>query len=239
MKTKCLSYEYWVDRIESGEPFTFTRYGDGEYKAIVGKKTRNCDGHTLANGQMRRELVKSIVRPRSERFIRGIWMDKKCRPVKAFGQNYQAWANKHAGHVTWYDGLIFNFANNEGRNYPFFEVMRNHKLPIVVIGPKHLRRLKEKCFDYDGFVQVPYRTAYQAKARIIQEALEFEPPVLYSISAGPPAPIFAHELWKARGDSCMILDLGSIFDGYCGKKTRRAWREFITPEIARRNLEGP
>lgn len=233
-KTRCESYKFWCEKVRKCNPFAFTRYGDGEWTAITGHKMRNCDGHTLGNPKMRKQLINSILNPAPRStFIRSLWMDKQCQPVEKVARR---WIPKHANHITWWDGLMFNFANNDGRNFPFINTLRNLKLPIIVIGPQHLRKLNRRVFDYAGFVQVPYRTAYFSMDRILEEALAFEPPVFYSIHAGPPAPIFTWKLWQQRKDSCVIMDLGSIFDGYCGKKTRRAWREFITPKKARANL---
>jgi hypothetical protein len=56
-------------------------------------------------------------------------------------------------------------------------------------------------------------------------------------------------LWKERGDSCAILDLGSILDGYCSARyggtvegsapiTRKFWKKRATRELLRRNLTG-
>jgi hypothetical protein len=87
-------------------------------------------------------------------------------------------------------------------------------------------------------VQVPYHSAFFDCERIIDEALAFEPPVFYSIHAGPPAPVFAWRLWKERGKTCPIWDLGSILDGFCGAKTRKFWKKRCTPDIIRRNLTG-
>ena len=67
--------------------------------------------------------------------------------------------------------------------------------------------------------------------------------------AGPPAPAFAWMLWKERGDTATILDLGSILDGYTHERyggpvskgaalTRSFWRKRATMDILKRNLTG-
>ena len=169
MKTKCKPYRWWINRIESCEPLTFTRYGDGEFKAIRGTKKNNCDGHYLGNKKMRQELIQSIKQPgNAKNYIRGLWMTKNCQAQRQFGQNWQGWTRTNGlQHLVWWDGLMFNFANNDGRNWPFINVMRHLKLPIVVIGPRHLRSLDNEVFDYAAFVEVPYRQAYSSRDRIL------------------------------------------------------------------------
>lgn len=247
IKTCCKPYQWWLDLIRKEEPFTFIRYGDGEWASVVGKKTKNCDGHNLRIPQMRRQIIRSIVDvpPDEPNYYRTVWMDGNCQPVENLANR---WIPNRAPDVTWYNALAIHFANISGHNYPYFEAMRNLKMNIVVIGPQHLRGIKKAgCFGYHSFVQVPYRTAYNARDRIINQALEFKPPVFYSIHAGPPAPAFAWLLWRERGDTCIIADLGSILDGYGHKKfggkgggalTRKFWRERATRQILQRNLRG-
>lgn len=249
IKTVCKPYGWWIEKIRSQDPFTFVRYGDGELNAIAhGRRTKNGDGHTLRNKQMRRQLIRSITQPgQAPNYYRSLWMDDRCQPVEQIARN---WIPKNAPGLTWYNALAIHFKNISGENYPYFKTMRELAFPIVIIGPQHLRAINQVgCFDYAGFVEVPYRRAYFAKDRILEEALVFESPCLYSIHAGPPSPIFAHQLWKERGDSCIILDLGSILDGYVsaryggpveggGPITRKFWKRRATHKLLMRNLHG-
>ncbi len=244
IKTKCLPMEYWLGKIATGKPFTFVRYGDGEWNSVVwtsrkkgGGRTKNGDGHTLRNKKMRRQMIKSILRPGNDpNYYRTAWMDGDCQPMEILARR---WIPEQASHITWYNALAIHFANISGDAFPYFKLMRNLNMPLVIIGPRHLRKLPQAgVFDYQGFVEVPYRRAYFAQERIIQEALEFPEPCLYSIHAGPPSPVFAYRLWKARGNTCQVLDLGSILDGYCGARTRKFWKKRATKQIMRRNLTG-
>jgi len=119
-----------------------------------------------------------------------------------------------------------------------------------VVGPNHLRAVSEVgCFDYTGFVQVPYHNAFFQRDRIVEEALQYPPDTLYSVHAGPPSPVIAWMIWQERGQTATILDLGSILDGYTHANyggtvqsraalTRSFWRRRATMDILRRNLEG-
>jgi len=255
MKTICKPYAWWVDKIRREEPFTFVRYGDGELNAMIwtgrkngGGRTKNGDGHTLRSKGLRELLRKSIKQPPNDgNYYRSLWMDGNCVPKERLARDH---CDRLFPGVTWYNALAIHFANVEGRNYPFFQAMRNQTRPVVVVGPAHLRGIDRRgVFDYDGFVQVPYHRAFFQRERIVEEALRYPADTLYSIHAGPPSPVIAWMLWKARGDTCAALDLGSILDGYVHARyggtvqkgaalTRSFWKKRATMDILQRNLTG-
>ncbi len=192
-------------------------------------------------------MRRSIIQPgNAPNYYRSLWMDGNCRPMERLARDHLEKITPSG--VIWWNALAIHFKNISGQGYPYFQAMRNLKMPIVVIGPAHLRNIgKAGCFDYHGFVEVPAKNAYFARDRIIEEALSFPEPCLYSVHAGPPSPILDWILWKERGDTCIILDLGSILDGYChpkfggpggGRLTRKFWKKRATREILRRNLTG-
>lgn len=255
MKTVIKPYEWWINKIASEDPFTFCRYGDGELNAIIwtnrgngGGRTKNGDGHTLRNKQLRTMLRKSIKQPPNDgNYYRSLWLDDSGVPMERLARDH---LDRIAPGVTWYNALAVHFANVEGRNYPYFQAMRNQRRPVVVIGPNHLRAVNVRgCFDYDGFVQVPYHNAFHHRDRIVADALHYPPDTLYSIHAGPPSPVIAWMLWRERGETACVLDLGSILDGYVHVRyggtvesnaalTRSFWQKRATREILERNLTG-
>ena len=255
MKTVCKPFEWWVDQIEQEEPFTFVRYGDGEWNGMVwtnrahgGGRTKNGDGHTLRNKELRAALRKSIKQPPNDAaYYRSLWMDGNCQPHERLAQEH---ADRLFPGVTWYNALAIHFANVEGRAYPFYWAMRNQKRPVVVVGPNHLRYIgKAGVFEPDGFVQVPYHNAFFARDRIVEEALTYPPDTLYTVHAGPASPVITWMIWQERGETCSALDLGSILDGYVHARyggpvesgaalTRSFWKKRASREIVRRNLTG-
>jgi len=50
-----LPLSYFTDKLNDGEPFTFSRWGDGEWRSVLYCKGQNCDGHQFFP-LMRREL---------------------------------------------------------------------------------------------------------------------------------------------------------------------------------------
>lgn len=255
MITCCKSYDWWIDKIEAEEPWTFVRYGDGELNAMFwtnrehgGGRTKNGDGHTLRNKELRADLRQSILQPGdAPNYYRSLWMDGNCQPKERLALDHLPTL---APSVTWYNALAIHFANVMGNNYRYFEAMRTQHRPVVVIGPKHLRYISRVgCFEYTGFIEVPYKNSYFVRERVIAEALRYPPNTLYSIHTGPSSPVIAWMLWMERGDTCAALDLGSILDGYVHERyggpvksgaalTRSFWRKRASKELLKRNLEG-
>jgi hypothetical protein len=138
------------------------RYGDGELNGMFwtnrkkgGGRTRNGDGHSLRVKEMREQLLKTVTQPGcAKNYYRSVWMDENCRPVERLAREYLV--GMMPKDVILYNALAIHFKNIVGENYPYFQAMRNLKMPIVVIGPEHLKRLNTRgVFNYSGFVQVP------------------------------------------------------------------------------------
>jgi len=255
MKTCCNPYAWWVKKIEREEPFTLVRIGDGELNGMIwtnrkhgGGRTKNGDGHSLRIKEMRQLLRKSIKQPPNDgNYYRSLWMDGNCRPKERLARDH---CDRLFPGVTWYNALAIHFANVRGYAHPFYTAMRNQRRPVIVVGPPHLRHIDQVgLFDYHAHVEVPYHRAFFARERIVAEALAYPENALYTVHAGPAAPVITWMLWKERGETAAVLDLGSVFDGYVHERyggpvsksaalTRSFWKKRATREILRRNLTG-
>ena len=52
----------YVDKLKRNVPFSFSRYGDGEWNAILGKPGMNCDGHEFFP-EMGKLLKQTVLNP--------------------------------------------------------------------------------------------------------------------------------------------------------------------------------
>ena len=257
MKTCCKPFSWYVEKVRKGKPWAFLRFGDGELNGMFwtnrkhgGGRTKNGDRHTLRNKNLRRALRRSVTQPPVDaEYYRALWMDANCQPMERLARDFLP---KLAPDVTWYNALAIQAKLNAGQGYPFIKAIRDRSMPLIVIGPDHLRALGEVgVFDYDRFVQVPYRRAFFDRDRILGEAVsavcEAGQPYMITIHAGPASPVITWDLWRAVGETCMIMDLGSVFDGFMSTKfggpikgnkplTRKHWRKRCTQNIVDRNL---
>lgn len=223
---------HYVNMINAKYPFSFVRYGDGEWSAILGdRRQRTGSGsHSLTIPQMRQDLRRSI---------------RQCHQVNnyivalrqtALKPAIKQWIRANAPTIAWHDCTVFYKASRKGQLYPFIEAIRNCGLPVIVVGPPWLNGLK-KAFVIEQFVNIPRRDCYHKRGSILKQVLEFGQPALITISAGPAAKAWVWQLYRRIGDHSTILDLGSLWDVYCGKRSRQ-YHKSMKKETIRRNLNG-
>jgi hypothetical protein len=216
---------YYVDRIVGMQPYSFARYGDGEWSSAMGKKThpqKNCDGHfyfeemwedfqTVFTGLQKQPEVYDYILGMQNLALR-MWGPQIERFLDRFGLQDR----------TWHDCDVFHHASRKGQLEPLVAALRDSS--VVVVGPAHLRTL-DRVFGYNKFVQVPRQNCYLHLDRItkqIEEAIAAAPkPVVVSLSASMPAEILIHRLYPKHGRHAFLIDFGSVFDPYAGVASRK------------------
>ena len=220
--------QFYVDKLNAHEPFAIARYGDGEWSAIVQDRA-TCVGQRLDLPGLREAMVRSITRaPKDPRYILA------CHPNQARG-NIELWLRTHAPHAQWYDNRTFYRASMHGELFPFVSALRHLRAPLVVIGPPHLRKL-DTILPVAHFIEIPERDAWPTLSRILDETNQWYG-ACFSISAGPTSsPLVWRMFARGLGDG-WIIDTGSLWDVYCGVKSR-SYHNRIDAETLRRNVEG-
>lgn len=226
--------QYYVDKLTSGEPFTFIRLGDGEWSAIQQDRAiTSSRSQTLNHKSLQQGMIKVITRaPDNPRYILALRQT-------SYRANITGWLEQNTpAHVRWHDCTVFYKASKKGQLYPFVEALRTLSVPIVVIGPERLKDLDPRVFPIARHVVIPNKNCWALRESILKEALQQEP-ALYSITAGPAGKVFAWSLHHHVGKHSWILDLGSLWDVYVGKASRTYHKGMLkNPAIIRRNLTG-
>jgi len=220
--------QFYTDALVKDDPLAIARYGDGEWSVIV-QNRKKCVGQSLNLPGLQEAMVKSIVKaPCDPHYIMACHADQAQGNIEGWlAQNQPSW-------LKWYDNRTFYLASYRGQLFPFVDALRKLSVPRVVVGPPHLRRLK--AFQIDQFIEIPAVDAWNDIKRILAECKKVEGKVLFSISAGPASSPLVWSLFQAKPES-WILDLGSLWDIYVGKKSR-PYHGKMTKEIIRRNLKG-
>ena len=234
MEVRDLGLQYYVDRINDNEPFSFVRYGDGEWSAaILHNRARTGTGsHSLTIPKMVVDLQRSLqgIHPSDNYFV-------ATRP-NAVAQNplIPKWlgANTPKG-TQWNECRIFCRASMAAKLNPFITALRNLSIPLIFVGPAWLRGLKD-IFPKARFIEVPLLDCYFAKETINLQVRKMPHPALVSFSAGPTAKILIYELFPKLGGKSFLLDLGSLWDIYVGRPTRGYHRHRMSPEIIAWNI---
>jgi len=212
-------FSYYVDRFKNNKPFTFARYGDGEWNAMFGKAGQNCDGHKYFP-KMGLELIKSLQGYKYDNYIMGIQNLAIRQREKEIEQML---VERNFTDIQWCDSDVMHRGSRSGNLKPLVNAMKDKN--IVIVGPKYLKDLD--IFKVHYFVEVPKVDCYMKKDDIKKELINFNKyyiyhnhtPAIYSFSASMMAEILLYELYPACSRHFMI-DFGSLWDVFVGHNTR-------------------
>lgn len=222
---------FYVAAIREARPLSVARYGDGEWSAIV-RDRQTCIEQRLDLPGMREALMQSITRaPRDPAY----WL--ACHPNQPRG-NIEAWLRENQpAWLHWLDNRTFYRASMHGELFPFVDALRTMSAPLVIIGPAHLRKLSA-VLPVAGFIEIPPVNAWFEMAAILEACEAWRGiPTCFSISAGPTSSPLVWRLFARGFGDGWLLDVGSLWDVYCGVKSR-SYHNRINAERLWRNLEG-
>jgi len=221
--------QFYVDKLNAGQRFSFARYGNGEWECILSLYHRTRSGSQTFTPDLRAALTATLTtRPatgdhyvalQSVAYLERQTLLPRIRP----------WLAEHAPGLAWHDGELLPRASRHGRLFPFVAALRDHR--VVVVGPPHLRSLPLA----QTFIPVTPRDCWQDAARLTDTLSAYTNAVIL-FSAGPTAKVLIHRLQPLLPSSWLI-DCGSLWDVYCGVNSRSYHRR-IDAATLRRNLEG-
>ena len=236
--------QFYVNKLVAGEPFAFVRYGDGEWKVITGHMDEAVlcgrTHHMNLPGLQNATAVTLTEHPRREE---NFYLATRCAyKGKPGAPEYYAWLQWMWAHrvddLEFHDCNVFAEASAEGRLWPFVEAIRNLDALRVVVGPRWLKDL-DRVFPVDVFIEIREVDCWHDANRIMSRCVEVEPPAFYSISAGVAANPLCHWLYhyKWYGRQSWILDVGSLWDPFCGVQSR-SYHKRLTADVVKSDLGG-
>ncbi len=226
MKYLDIPLSHFTELMKSGQVFSFSRWGDGEWIATMnleGKEKKNCDGHAYfpEMGKMLQAIIKSNPPYFMALPVRAMGGDKKHR-VEGTRKEWYSWMESNRIYLTWHESVIFHEASWRGELNPFIQALKMY--PVILVGPPHLRRLNS-LFRYKDFIEVPEKNCFTAIDGIekqIKIRLEkIQGILVLSLSCAMSANILIDRLYPLFGDRCFMIDFGSLWDPYVGIKSRR------------------
>jgi len=206
------SIENFVALLKEGKPFSFSRWGDGEWVCVLQERPgcSNCDGHAFFPdlGVALQNVLKE--KP-------SYWLGMQGLARRLFNAKIEAWLAANGLSFSWVNSDIFhNVAGRKDFSFKQAFTERRHML----VGPEHLRSVFPAA---EAFVAVPSRNCWLqykdmlAGSNAMLEKLE---PTVVGICAGMPANVLVHDLTKRWGDKHSFIDFGSVFDPLAGVKSR-------------------
>lgn len=221
--------EFFINKIKNKEPFSYSRFNDGELLCVIKtldnnevRHDYNCDGHNYLP-QMGEELMKSLKNSNcDDYFIQ--YMDTWLNDEK-FIEYTDLLYNKSilSGEYQYSDFLQFILRNEPDTFIDFVNILNKNELMIV--GPEYLKNIK--FLNYSYFVEVPLKNCYNDKENIlktIKENINDDLIVLFSSSMATN--VFIDELHKEYGGKVFLIDIGSLWDIFFHKSN---------PEIKQRS----
>jgi len=144
-----------------------------------------------------------------------LWTDERTHRVVGYLREKRL-------NLKWVNGDVFHLASKFGQLFPLIKQMR--KMKVVMIGPGFQKRIANRAFRYQAFIQVPATNAYGAYNNIVNSIKDAHnrlgDDVVYSFSTGPSAEILIQDFFPKMKNNYLI-DFGSVWDIFCGHRSRK------------------
>jgi len=207
---------HYIDKLESGNPFTFTRWGDGEWFCVLGDYGMTNNNGCTFNAQLGEMLREALAH--SYPYEHSILRIARRKQGKRIG----SWlAHRPEIQIEWTIGDTFLESSLNGRLFPLIEHLRERK--VMYVGPPWTKDLPLHWFPLVAHVQPPARDAYKERSRVVGETLnklEKSGAEIIGWSSGLHTKVFADDVFAAAGDQVTQIDFGSMWDPYFGVNSR-------------------
>lgn len=217
MATEVTIYERpyldYVESIRRGDTFTFSRWGDGEWRVVLGKRGRNCDHHEYYPA-MGEELRKVLSKRPSYR------LGLQRLALRLFNRSINHTVKQYGLRQRWENADVFHKASIRGRLEPLTSALNERH--VLLIGPEHLKQLT--LFDF-RHVPVPMKNCYlkldKIESGIIKRMNQIgRRKVVIGFSAGMPSEILIDRCFRRWKYEHFLIDFGSLWDPYAGVQSR-------------------
>ncbi len=199
-----------TEKLSSFKSFCFSRWGDGEFNAILGnnEKPRNCDGHEYFADMGR--WLKTILLSRPS-YIMGI--QPLCLTSR---RAFEIQALIDPLRIDWVNADAIHNASIDGRLGELLEVLKRRN--VTLVGPQHLNSLAT--IQEWKQITIPNQNCWLERQSIASHiARSFAPGMVYLLCASMMSEIII-DVFSDQNEATFI-DCGSVFDPYAGVKSRR------------------
>ena len=224
--------EYFTDLIQRNVPFSLPRYGDGEFSSILGYPGKNCDGVKYST-DLQEALIETLKYPHLQS---NYYYGLLAVALKFFRPYIEKFTVVNNLDITWTEATFLVAANRQGKLRNFLKVLQQR--PVLYVGPKYLQVVADVArLQIKHFIDVPERNAFEARQDIVNKVLVYADKADFiGFSAGPATKWLIWALYPDIGDTHTLFDLGSIFDGYVGRPSRKYQKRRTWKKIVRENL---
>lgn len=209
MKLTPIPLDFFTDNLRESRPFSFARYGDGEWLTILGEYGRkNSNGCTFTPA-LADDLRLALARNQ------GYMYSTLTVAHHNLGRRIDGYCQKNKIGIKWYKGDVLLNKLLKGLLWPVVEQMRQKR--VLYVGPYHCRQLNEHFFNYIHYIQPPPQNAHQVKDKLITSilrAVQAHKIEVIGYSSGLAAKVFIDEVYRLTSGEVTQIDFGSMWDGF-------------------------
>lgn len=209
MRFNPIPLSFFVDNLRDGVPFSFARYGDGEWLTILGEYgRRNSNGCTFTPelaGDLRRALARN----------QGYTYSTLTVAIHNHKKRIEDYCRVNNVQVRWHKGDVLLNKLLKGMLWPVIEQLRQKR--VLYVGPFHCRQLNDHFFDYIHYIQPPPQNAHKVKDKMITSilrAVQAHHIDVVGYSSGLAAKVFIDEVYRLTDGEVTQIDFGSMWDGF-------------------------
>jgi len=204
--------QFYVDKINGGESFSFNRMGNGEWDCILNLYHKTRSGSQVFTPELREEMAKVVTnRHIDKNYLLAIQNLPYLLKIDKL-RHIEPWLAKIPA-IQWHMGDVFHRASRDGEFAPMIQALKKRR--VIMVGPPWLMTLPFSSV----FVPVIEKDCWIEVDSLTERLSGFRDAVI-SFSAGPTAKVLIHRLFPIIGKSCSMIDFGSLWDPYCGVNSR-------------------
>lgn len=208
-----LTFEDICEKLKKGENFSLSRFGDGEWSAILGFRGENCDGHKYFP-ELSNDLA-CILKSNPEYYLASHL--KTSDRIRKEVEKYIKDSNISVNFSCSSD--IFHIAFVKEKMVLLFDSLKDRE--VLIVGPDYL--MSSSKIRYYAFIEVSKNNCFlQTKDIIprIRKSLKKNIVVIFCAS-------MASNVWidKLYSPDYTLIDFGSALDPYCGVLSRSFHRK--------------
>lgn len=221
-----------VKMLDNNTPFSFSRYGDSEWRAALNYKEGQFKSSTHDYDQnLNFDIQNSLMKKnKGNNLYYGI--PRHC--ITEFKEEIEK-KLINLSDIDWVDANVFYFAAEADNELNSF-VKALRKKRVCLVGPIHLAPLK--FLTSSGHIIIPSRNAYKKIGKIaISMFKQKNTTDVYILCASLASNILIHFIYPVLGKTHFLIDCGSIWDPHVGILSRKRYEKFNYPKnFVKRNL---
>lgn len=209
-------YSEFLNKIENNQPFSFVRYGDGEWGAVL----KNTWMHQLLISKWGNSIIDvgtelynilTSENPKQDNYYLGI------QPL-GYSQ-FKDEIDEVVNGLNTCNADILHERNAKGTINDFFDVLKNKE--VILIGPWYMKDLN--LFNFTHIETPEYHSWLHVEeiCKNINDKIDKSKNQILLFSCSLAAKICIDHFYKLYGNQIIQIDTGSLLDPYCGMYSRK------------------